>query len=38
MKKNEALLYSAIGIVALFFILVAANYLLAQNPARLDLT
>ena len=38
MKKNESLVYSAIGIVALFFVLVAANYLLAQNPERVDLT
>src|SRR6185312_11037011 len=38
MKKNESLAYSAIGIVALFFVLVAANYLLAQNPERVDLT
>ena len=27
MKKNEALLYSAVGLAALFLILVAANYL-----------
>ena len=38
MKKNESLVYSAIGVIALFFILVAANFLLAQNPARIDLT
>ena len=39
MKKHEALIYSAVGIVALFFILVAANYLLARAPSRLaDLT
>jgi len=38
MKKNEALIYSAIGLAALFFILVAANYLVASTPLRADLT
>jgi ABC-type uncharacterized transport system involved in gliding motility auxiliary subunit len=39
LKKHEGLLYSAVGIVALFFILVAVNYLLARAPSRLaDLT
>jgi len=38
MKKNEALVYSAIGLAALFFILVAFNYLVSTLPARADLT
>jgi ABC-type uncharacterized transport system involved in gliding motility auxiliary subunit len=38
MKKNEGLLYSAVGIVAVFLILVAANYLLSMGPVRADLT
>ncbi|MDW8470139.1 MAG: Gldg family protein [Burkholderiales bacterium] len=38
MKKYESLLYSAVGLAALFFVLVAANFLLAQAPLRLDLT
>ncbi len=38
LKKHEALVYSAIGIAALFFILVALNYLIAAAPLRLDLT
>ena len=38
MKKNESLLYSAVGLVALFLILVAANYLLSFVPGRIDLT
>ncbi len=38
MKKHEALLYSAVGLVALFLILVAGNYLVSFQPARLDLT
>jgi ABC-type uncharacterized transport system involved in gliding motility auxiliary subunit len=37
-KKNETLVYSAIGVAALFFILVAVNFLIAQRPVRLDLT
>ena len=38
MKKYEHLVYSAIGLVALFLILVAANFLVARVPARVDLT
>ena len=37
-KKHEALVYSAVGLVALFFILVAFNYLAAGAAARADLT
>jgi len=38
MKKHEALVYSAVGLVALFLILVAANYLVSFQPVKLDLT
>ena len=38
MKKYEHLIYSAIGLVALFLLLVAANFLLARAPVRADLT
>jgi gliding motility-associatede transport system auxiliary component len=38
MKKHESLIYSAVGLVALFLILVAANYLVSFQPAKLDLT
>lgn len=38
MKKYEHILYSAIGLVALLLVLVAANFLLSKAPARLDLT
>jgi ABC-type uncharacterized transport system involved in gliding motility auxiliary subunit len=39
MKKHESLLYSAVGLIALFFILVAANFLLSRAPGRIaDLT
>jgi len=38
MKKNEALVYSAVGLIALFLILVAANYLASFQPVKLDLT
>jgi ABC-type uncharacterized transport system involved in gliding motility auxiliary subunit len=37
-RKHDALLYSAIGLVALFLVLVAANFLLSRVPARVDLT
>lgn len=37
-KKHEALLYSAVGLAALFFLLVALNYLAAAASARVDLT
>ncbi|MEX1074492.1 MAG: GldG family protein, partial [Burkholderiales bacterium] len=37
-KKHEALAYSAIGLAALFFILVAFNYLAALAAVRADLT
>ncbi|MSQ88129.1 MAG: hypothetical protein EXR32_02495 [Betaproteobacteria bacterium] len=38
MKKNEALIYSAVGLVALFLILVAANYLVSLQQTKIDLT
>ncbi|HYI87931.1 MAG TPA: GldG family protein [Burkholderiales bacterium] len=38
MKKNENLIYSAIGLVALFLILIAVNYLVTRVPTRVDLT
>jgi ABC-type uncharacterized transport system involved in gliding motility auxiliary subunit len=38
MKKNENLIYSAIGLVALFLILIAVNFLVARVPTRVDLT
>jgi len=38
MRKNEALVYSAAGLVALFLILVAANYLVSFQPLKVDLT
>jgi len=38
LNKNEQLVYSAVGLVALFLVLVAANFLLSLAPARLDLT
>jgi len=38
MKKYEHLVYSAIGLVALFLMLVAFNYLASTAAARVDLT
>ena len=39
MKKHENLLYGAVGLVALFLILVAVNYLVTRVPSRIaDLT
>jgi len=38
MKKYEHLVYSAVGLVALFLILVALNFLLTRTPVRADLT
>ena len=38
MKKNEALIYSAVGLVALFLVLVAGNFLVSTVPMRADLT
>ena len=38
MKKYEHLLYSAVGLVALFFALIAFNYLASTAPVRADLT
>jgi len=39
MRKHEQLIYSAVGLVALFLILVAVNYLLTRVPSRIaDLT
>jgi ABC-type uncharacterized transport system involved in gliding motility auxiliary subunit len=38
MKKYEHIVYSAIGLVALFLLLVAVNFLVSRAPARADLT
>jgi ABC-type uncharacterized transport system involved in gliding motility auxiliary subunit len=38
MKKHAHLLYSAVGLAALFLALVAGNFLVSRVPARLDLT
>ena len=38
MKKYEHLVYSAIGLAALFLLLVALNFLVSRVPGRLDLT
>jgi ABC-type uncharacterized transport system involved in gliding motility auxiliary subunit len=38
MKKYEHLVYSAIGLAALFLLLVAANFLVSRAPGRIDLT
>jgi ABC-type uncharacterized transport system involved in gliding motility auxiliary subunit len=38
MKNSQHLFYSAVGLVALFLVLVAANFLLSKAPARVDLT
>ena len=38
MKKYSELIYSAVGLAALFLILVAGNFLISRVPARLDLT
>jgi len=38
MKKYNELVYSAVGLAALFLILVAGNFLISRVPARLDLT
>jgi ABC-type uncharacterized transport system involved in gliding motility auxiliary subunit len=38
MKKYEHLIYSAIGLIALFLLLVAVNFLVSRAPVRLDLT
>ena len=38
MKKYEHLIYSAIGLIALFLLLVAVNFLVSRVPGRLDLT
>jgi ABC-type uncharacterized transport system involved in gliding motility auxiliary subunit len=38
MKKHEALVYSAVGLAALFLLLVAFNYLAAGAAVRADLT
>ncbi len=38
MSKRENLVYSAIGVAALFFILVAVNFIFAHTPLRADLT
>ncbi len=37
-KKYEHLLYSAIGLSALFLVLVAVNFFISRLPARIDLT
>ena len=38
LKKHEARVYSAVGLAALFLILVAANYLVSFQPLKIDLT
>ena len=38
LKKNEALVYSALGLLALFLILVAGNFLASLSAQRIDLT
>jgi ABC-type uncharacterized transport system involved in gliding motility auxiliary subunit len=38
MKKYEHLVYSAIGLIALFLVLVAVNFLVSRVPGRVDLT
>ncbi|MGQ0651332.1 MAG: GldG family protein [Betaproteobacteria bacterium] len=38
MKKHGHLVYSAVGLVAFFLILVAVNFLVTRVPARIDLT
>ena len=38
LKKNELLVYSAVGLAALFLILVALNYLVSLQTAKIDLT
>jgi len=38
LKKHEALAYSAVGLVALFLVLVAFNYLASTAAVRADLT
>ena len=37
-KRHEQLIYSAVGLVALFLVLVAVNFLISRVPARVDLT
>ena len=38
MKKYEHLIYSAVGLAALFLLLVALNFLVTRAPVRVDLT
>ena len=38
MKKNEGLIYSAIGLAVLFLVLVAGNLLFSFKPLRIDFT
>jgi ABC-type uncharacterized transport system involved in gliding motility auxiliary subunit len=38
MRRRQQLLYSGVGLAALFLALIALNYLAAQAPGRLDLT
>jgi ABC-type uncharacterized transport system involved in gliding motility auxiliary subunit len=38
MKRNESLIYSALGLAVLFLLLVAFNYLAATAPLRADFT
>jgi len=38
LRKNEQLVYSTVGLIVLFLLLVALNFLLSLAPARLDLT
>ena len=37
-KTSETILYSAVGVVAMFLVLVAANFLLGRAKQRIDLT
>ena len=38
LKKHEALVYSAVGLAALFLLLVAFNYLASTAALRADFT
>jgi ABC-type uncharacterized transport system involved in gliding motility auxiliary subunit len=38
LKAYEHLIYSAVGLIALFLILVAVNFLVSRVPGRIDLT
>jgi len=38
MKRGESLIYSAVGLLALFLVLIALNYLVGNVPSRVDMT